>query len=75
MEKLKALNMEELENVSGGSELESNNENKNLLNEFKTAWNSLGLKNDEIAIRNEYKKWAQNNFTPDAYNYLQSLTH
>lgn len=73
MEKIKALKLEELESVSGGADLENNDEDRSL--EFKNAWQSLGLSNNSGNMNKEYNNWKEAGFNPpSAFDYLLSLT-
>ena len=77
MDKMKALNMDELEAVNGGATSPAgNNESQDKKLEFQNAWNSLGLSpaysNDFMETK--YKEWVQNGYQPSAFDFLISLS-
>ncbi len=73
MEKIKALNPEELESVSGGTELGNNDEDREA--EFNAAWDSLGLDKKSGTMKKEYENWKNAGFNPpSAFDYLLTLT-
>lgn len=76
MDKKNALNLSELEKVSGGVS-SGNNNNTDRHAEFKSAWDSMGLSatypgNSEM--EKQYKKWEEEGFTVSAFDFLMPLT-
>ncbi len=76
MEKMRALNPDELDKVSGGA-MGGSSPQEDRRQEFESAWNSLGLSgiyNDNAKKEEEYNKWKNSGFMGSAFDFLLPLT-
>jgi len=76
MDKKNALDLTELEKVSGGTSA-GDDKNTDRHAEFEGAWDSMGLSGiypGKTQMEEQYKKWEEGGFSVPAFDFLMPLT-